>query len=418
MLETTITSRTTTHTSRSAFLVCLALVGSARVAHAEPAKQAMHGPAVDAIRASEPAASIAIRPAPHAHLARIEVTPPELYCSVDGEPAVPSRDLSEVSTEAPHKVRCSATADVGPFVERDVRATAIERITARLSVSSSIATVRIAAVDGSPIENALVTAVGPDGTSIGAFRPTHEAGLYASTIRVPHPVSDFALQVSVNGVGEATTNAVTVDTPVGMDTERDVPAPRRFIPEISAMGTVTVVSANGGGASPGVSIGAAVAVPEDPGVRGSGELLIGLRAGFEKFGFDVATPAGAYIPLGPSGAPLYGTGERSVRMSEQAISVGVPLAYRMRTLGIVKPYASVVPTIYFEHAVGTSDVGRWVNGSSVLPGFTGSLGAQFRAGPIGFFAEAGYRGVLPQKRAVGPVPLSGFSASAGATLPL
>ena len=43
-------------------------------------------------------------------------------------------------------------------------------------------------------------------------------------------------------------------------------------------------------------------------------------------------------------------------MSEQAIGIGAPLAYRMRTLGgLVRPYVVIVPAVYFEHAEVTLD---------------------------------------------------------------
>lgn len=365
--------------------------------------------------AAAPPLEVVIRPSNRPHRARLDITPPDLYCSVDGQAMARARDLGDVSTSTPHKLRCSASLDGGPFAEREIKASALEAAKAVLTIVDSIATIELRGADGAPIEDAALAARGPEGVVVGGFQPTNVLGSYAASITVAQPTPALALRVTVNGLAEVTTNAVPVAAPIGRG-DGEIRRPRRLLAEIALMGSGTYLGSDRGGFAPQIAASFAIAIPDDAESATGSEAVFGVRVSYETFAFDAATAPGEPLHL-PGGTALYAPGEASVAMRERAIGLGIPLALRLRTGG-VKPYLSVVPTLFFEHAEGTSSLGGWDNGSSILPGVVGALGAQVRLGPVALFLEAGYRGVIAQTRAIGVVPLSGPHGTLGVALPL
>lgn len=131
-----------------------------------------------------------------------------------------------------------------------------------------------------------------------------------------------------------------------------------------------------------------------------GYFALGARVGFEgyKERFDVVAPAGLSSPS----------------MTHQAVAIGAPFAFRYGTRDArFSPYLGVMPELLLQQSTLSSRTRAPQDGSAILFGLTGYVGASYALGPGALFLELGYRGTSVSEYDVAKVKMTGATLNLG-----
>jgi hypothetical protein len=110
---------------------------------------------------------------------------------------------------------------------------------------------------------------------------------------------------------------------------------------------------------------------------------------------------------------LADAGHFSYELTEQALSFGIPIAYRFLPPDEVgTPYVGVVPTLYLLKATSTAyETENTQTGTQF--GVAAHIGGQLKVGPGGIFLEAGIQYAGLGHSITGDASLAAFTAALG-----
>lgn len=337
-------------------------------------------------------------------------------CSLDGAPLAQVRAPLELRPLARHSLRCAADDAGTGVIERAWGAEESGVVSVRSRVfgaayenNQGSRRILVGVLDavGQPVANARLRAQAPRGITLDPVRPGAQPGTYETVARWTGASPAGAVRFFVEGEAEprATVELEASDPPAVAPAPQQPPAPHVGL-ELAFEGDAMITFDPRFRSGLGVALEARARVPSGPG------LLLGLRAGYLRFGCSGPQISDITVYCAPESLATPGTPRMSVGVD--TLDIG-PLVggYFARHNAPVTGYIGFVPQWVMHRSIVTRADGTEALEASSTFGILSMLGAQLRIGPGGLFANIGYRGTVANTQGLGPLPIGGMLFALG-----
>jgi hypothetical protein len=162
----------------------------------------------------------------------------------------------------------------------------------------------------------------------------------------------------------------------------------------------------------GVSLGPNVFV--DVGARfllGPGFLAVAARVGYQRY---AVSGQGSMPCTADTTGPCIDSngGKYTWDLTEQTVTIGIPISYRLLPQKMFHPYVGVVPQVFLLRAT-TKSYGLENSQGDVKFGFQGLVGGQLDLGPGGLFLDLGFQYAGLDQKLTGKSNLGAVTAALG-----